>query len=165
MSKVLLFFVLIIFGVIIFLMAFKRVIVWPLFIPLIALVVIWYVVTFVVTEKMARKKYPSLSFFSRAKMLINSKTDMVHGALVITDGMLLFLKRKSEKGGLEVMWSMDIDQLESYTLEKVDDHHRGIRFDDRSENSHYFISNGIKKREKELKSALGIEDKAEGENS
>lgn len=114
------------FGVIVYFMTFKSMIVWPLFLPLFILVAVWYVSVFVVTEKMVRKVRGDEDFFFSRCQIIDENNQMVYGAIVITNNELVFYKRKSLKGGIEISWTTFSGSVESYRMEKVDDYHPGV---------------------------------------
>lgn len=163
MSKILLFFTALIFGVIVYLMVFRRMILWPLFIPLFIVVAVWYVVTFMVTKKMAASKFPSMVFFKRAKMLNSTKTDMTHGAFVVADQMAFFVKRKSEKGSVEIIWSAPLDAISSCVFEKVDTSHSGFTVVEKDESAYSFISMSAKKNESSILESLNLKIPLAGE--
>lgn len=153
------------FGVIVYFMAFKDMIIWPLFIPLFIIVAIWYVTVFVVTEKMVRKvRGEEPLFFTRCQM-IDEKNEMVYGALTATENEIVFYKRKSLKGGIEIVWTAFVSGIESYRMEKVDDYHPGITISINGENHPFkFCSKDIFKREKEFRKAIGWPEEDDSED-
>lgn len=149
------------FGVIVYFMVFKSMIVWPLFLPLFILVAVWYVAVFVVTEKMVRKVRGDESFFFSRCQLIDDSNQMVSGALVITSNEIVFYKRKSLKGGVEASWSAFTSTIESYRIEKVDDYHPGVTLSVAGESRPTRIcSKTIYSNEKEFRKALGWPEEA-----
>lgn len=152
-----------IFGVIVYFMAVKSMIVWPLFIPLLIVVILWYVTSFVVTEKMVRKaRGEEKFFFLRCQMVDEVKNELVYGALTVTSNEILFCRRKSASGGVEIVWSCFTAALEGYELGKVDEFHPGVSLSISGENKKVrIVSKGIAKREKEFRSALGWPEEEE----
>lgn len=152
------------FGVIVYFMSFKSMIVWPLFLPLFILTAVWYVTVFVVTEKMVRKVRGDEPFYFSKCQMINEKNEMVYGALAITENEIVFYKRQSLKGGVTIGWTTFTASIESYRLEKVDDYHPGVTLSVSGENHPVKIcSKQIFKDEKAFRKALGWPEDAEDE--
>lgn len=144
------------FGFIVYFMVFKSMIVWPLFIPLFIITAVWYVTVFVVTEKMVRKVRGDEDFYFSKAQMINDKNEMVHGALAVTENEIVFYKRKSLKGGIEIYWTTFTPSIESYRMEKVDDYHQGVTLSVSGESHPVKIcSKDIFKNEKAFRKALG----------
>ncbi len=147
----------IVVGVFSYFVAFKGVVhLWML--PLlIVLTAVWYVCTALVTKGMVKKSRGGEEFFySRASLVNSSETELVSGALVVTKSEIVFYKRLRYLGGVKPVWSAFTSQIESYSLEKVDDKHDGIiitlnNCDDRIK----VASRSLKKHEEELRKALG----------
>lgn len=124
---------------------------------LIVLTVLWYVFTNVVTKGMVRKNRTGEDFFyARAGLVSSDETELISGALVMTKSEIVFYKRKGYMGGIQPIWSCFTSNLESYSLEKIDDRHNGVVFtligDDRKIK---VASSSLKKREEEFKSTIG----------
>lgn len=145
------------FGVIVYFMAVKSLIIWPLFIPLLLLVLLWYITSFVVTEKMIVKaRGEEKFFFLRCQMIDEVKNELIYGALAITSNEIVFCRRKGASGGIEVFWSCFTGALEGYELRKVDDFHPGIMLNIKGETKpKRIVSKEISKKEKEFRAALG----------
>ena len=159
MSKLLLYLMLLLFGIFVFLMTFKQMIVYPLLIPIILLVVLWYFVTFHVSKKKVLKIRKGEEFlFFRAQLIEETNSNVIHGALVVSSGVMVFYKRKDWKGNLEIIWSTFTPELESYELCTVDGKHKGIKLSVKGDLHPTLIaSNGIYASEEAFKSMLGWE--------
>ena len=144
-------------GVFTYFAAFKgEVHIWM--IPLIILVtVIWYICNWVITAKMIKKSRGDESFFFVKGAIVSSnETELVQGALVATGTELVFYRRKGYLGGVKPIWSCQTSQLESYSLEKVDDKHDGIILTlTGDETKTKIASKTLKNRENEFKAAIG----------
>ncbi len=160
MSKFLLLLMVAIFGVFVYLMCFQNMIVYPLLIPVILLVAIWYIVTFLITKKMVEKQRGGEEFlYLKGQIVDKIKNDVTYGALVVTSSEMVFYKRKNWKGGVAVIWSAFIPALESYELERVDGKHKGIKLSIKGETHPIFIAtNDIEKKEKEFRAMIGWQD-------
>ncbi|MBQ0070407.1 MAG: hypothetical protein KBS81_00885 [Spirochaetales bacterium] len=149
--------VVIIVGIFVYYAAFKGII-YLYFFPLMAAsVALWYFCTFYLSEKMVRKvRGDEKLFFQRAQMIDEKKNELITGALVVTESEMVFYKRKGYKGGLSVVWSCFTNQIESYSMCVVDDHHKGMNLNLRREKKPVrFCSAKLMEREKEFRSALG----------
>lgn len=128
MSKALLLLMLVFFGIFVFLMCFKNLIIYPLLIPIIVLVVIWYFVTFFVSKKMVSKKRVGEEYlFFRGQLIDKNSGDITYGALAVSKNDMVFYKRKAWNGGVEIIWSAFVPALESYEMGDVDGKHKGIK--------------------------------------
>ena len=159
MSKLLLYLMLLLFGIFVFLMTFKQMIVYPLLIPIILLVVLWYFVTFYVSKKkiIEARKGESFLFF-RGQLVDEINSNVIHGALVVSAGAMVFYKRKDWKGDVEIIWSTFTPSLESYELCTVDGKHKGIKLSIKGDLHPVLIaSNSIAKSEDSLGAMLGWE--------
>lgn len=144
-------------GVFSYFVAFKGVVhLWML--PLlIVFTAVWYVCTALVTKGMVSHSRGGEEFFySRASLVSSNETELISGALVITGSEIVFYKRLRYLGGVKPVWSAFTSQVESYSLEKVDDKHDGIVFKlNNSDDKIKVASRSLKKHEEELRSALG----------
>lgn len=124
---------------------------------LVALTGLWYVCNNVITRKMVAKRREGESFFFiRAGLVNESGTEVTSGALAATKSEIIIYKRRGYLGGITPIWSCTTSQLESYSIEKVDDKHNGIIFsltgvDDKIK----VVSRSIAKHEKEFREAIG----------
>lgn len=144
-------------GVFTYFVAFKGVVhLWMLPI-LVVLTAVWYVTTALVTKGMVKKNRKGEAFFySRASLVSSDETELISGALVVTGSEIVFYRRAGYLGGVKPVWSAFTSQIESYSLEKVDEKHDGIILKmNNSENSVKVASKSLKKREDELREALG----------
>lgn len=157
MSSVLLLLLLAVIGVFVYLMCFKNMIVYPLLIPVLAIAAIWYVVTFLVTKGMVKKQRGNESFlFIRARLIDDRSNNIVYGALVATKDEVVFYQRKNSGGGIKVCWSAFVPTIESYSLEKVDGAHNGIKLSIKGETRPILIASGqIAKNEKAFRDIIG----------
>ena len=162
MSHFLLLLIVAIFGVFVYLMCFKASIIYPLLIPILILLILWYVITFLVTKKMVDKKREGESLlFLRGQLIDKITGSVTYGALTVTSSELVFYKRKSWKGGIDVIWSAFVPSVESYELKKVDGKHNGIELSIKGETHPVFIAtNAIRKKEEEFRALLGWHDEA-----
>ena len=91
MKRIILLLILAIFGVFVYFAAFRNVIIWPLMLPLLVLVVVYYVISSVVTRKMVEKVRNVDSFyFIRANMIPRDGKELRGGALPGTPSELIF---------------------------------------------------------------------------
>ena len=167
MSRAVLLLMLALFGVFVYFTCFKGVIIYPLLIPIILLVAIWYMITFLVTKKMVDKQRggePLL--FLKGQFIDKIKNEVVYGALVVTSTEMVFYKRKSWKGGVQVIWSAFVPSLESYELESVDGKHKGIKLSIKGETHPIYIATkAIEKEEKEFRTLLGWQEEEKNEKN
>ncbi len=153
----LLFILVICVGVFSYFAAFKgEVHIWMIPV-LVALTGIWYVCNNVVTRKMVGKRRNGEKFFFvRAGLINKSETEIISGALVSTESEIIIYKRKGYLGGITPIWSCFVSQLESYSMEKVDDKHNGIVLSLKDENDKIkVVSRSIGKQEKEFRESIG----------
>ncbi len=153
----LLFILVICVGVFSYFAAFKgEVHIWMIPI-LVALTGLWYVCNNVVTRKMILKRRNGEEFFFvRAGLVSNNETEIISGALVATSSEIIIYKRKGYLGGITPIWSCFLSQLESYSMEKVDDKHYGIILSLKNENDKIkVVSRSIGKQENEFRRAIG----------
>lgn len=153
----LLFILVICVGVFSYFAAFKgEVHIWMIPV-LVALTGIWYVCNNVVTRKMVGKRRKGEKFFFvRAGLINESETEIISGALVSTESEIIIYKRKGYLGGITPIWSCFVSQLESYSMEKVDDKHSGIILYLKDENDKIkVVSRSIGKQETEFRESIG----------
>ena len=124
---------------------------------LILLTAVWYVCTALVTKGMIKKSRNGEDFFySRGGLVSENGTELISGALVVTGSEIVFYQRKRYLGGVKPIWSAFTSQIESYSLEKVDDKHDGVIFTlNNSDDKVKVASKGLKKSEEEFRKALG----------
>lgn len=157
MKRLVLFLILAIFGVFVYFAAFKAMIIFPLLAPLLVLIVVYYVITSVVTRKMVEKaRGDSSFFFQRCSMIVKDGTELLGGALAVTETEIVFYSRKAEKGGVKPSWSCFVQAIEGYTIGKVDTHHPGLSLSVSGESKPVlFTSRDFGKKEKDFRKALG----------
>ena len=157
MSRPILLAILALFGIFVYLAAFKGLIVWPLMVPILLLVGIYYITTSLVTRKMLEKGRGDSDFFSvRAGLISKDGTSLVQGAIAVTGNEIVFYSRQGAKGGIKPSWSCFVQEIEGYTIKKVDDWHKGIVLSlAGSESEVKIASRDIGKKEKEFRKALG----------
>ncbi len=157
MKRVVLLLILAFFGVFVYYAAVKSTVIWPLIAPMLALVVVYYVITSVVTRAMIEKVRGDDSFFcQRCSMIVKEGTELLGGSLAVTESEVVFYARKSEAGGVKPSWSCFTNQIEGYTIRKVDDHHLGLALSVSGESKEVrFTSRSFQKNEKEFRKALG----------
>ncbi len=144
-------------GVFTYFAAFRgMVLIWM--IPVLVLFTgLWYVCTAVVTEAMVRKNRKNEEFFFVKGGLVSSdETALSNGALVATASELVFYTRRSYLGGVKPVWSCLVSQIESYSLEKVDDRHDGIVITLKGQTDRIRISSRkLKAREEDFRNTIG----------
>lgn len=157
MKRLVLLLILIIFGFFVYYAAAKSMVIWPLIFPLLLLVAVYYVITSLVTKKMIERVRGTEDFYcQRCSMIVKDGTELLGGALAVTDNEIVFYARASEKGGVKPSWSCFVSALEGYTIKKVDDHHQGLALSVKGETKEVrFTSKAFQKTEKEFRAALG----------
>ena len=157
MKRLILFLVLAVFGIFVYFASFKGMIIWPLLLPLLALVGVYYVITSLVTRSMIVKARGDGDFlFIPCCMIIKNGTELLGGALAVTATEVVFYSRKSEKGGVVPSWSCFVPSIEGYQMKKVDNHHHGLSLSIAGEDREIlFASRRFQKNEKAFRAALG----------
>ncbi len=157
MKRLILFLVLAVFGIFVYFASFKGMIIWPLLLPLLALVGVYYVITSLVTRSMIVKARGDGAFlFIPCSMIIKNGTELLGGALAVTATEVVFYSRKSEKGGVVPSWSCFVPSIEGYQMKKVDNHHHGLSLSIAGEDREIlFASRRFQKNEKAFRAALG----------
>ena len=157
MSRPILLAILVLFGIFVYLAAFKGIIVWPIMVPILLLVAVYYITTSLVTRRMLVKGRGDSDFFSvRAGLVSKDGTSLTQGAIAVTGNEIVFYSRKSAKGGIKPSWSCFTAELEGYTIKRVDDWHKGIVLSLAGSDSEVrFASREIEKKEAEFRKALG----------
>ena len=157
MSRAILLAILALFGVFVYLISFRGIIVWPLMIPVAVLLALYYVTTSLVTRRMLEKARGESGFFSfRASLVSKDGTSLTPGAMAVTQSEIVFYARKGAKGGVRPAWSCFVPEIEGYTLKKVDDWHNGIILSLSGESQEVkFASRSIAKEEGRFRAALG----------
>lgn len=157
MKRLILFLVLAVFGIFVYFASFKGMIIWPLLLPLLALVGVYYVITSLVTRSMIVKARGDGAFlFIPCSMIIKNGTELLCGALAVTATEVVFYSRKSEKGGVVPSWSCFVPSIEGYQMKKVDNHHHGLSLSIAGEDREIlFTSRRFQKNEKAFRAALG----------
>lgn len=126
---------------------------------------LFYLMTAFISEKMVRKAIgDDDAFTSRAGMV--RETELLTGVLSISNGMVMYHVRKSDMGGVKLVWSADVSQVESYSMGKIDEYHNGVSIKLHGEDApRLFSSKGIGAREAEFRKALGWpEETQEGQD-
>lgn len=157
MSKVLLYSLVLVFGVFVFFASFKHMVIYPLLIPIILLFVLWYIASFYISRRMIEKQRPGDAMLVfKGKLIDTTRNEVVYGALAVTNTELVFYKRKNWNGGVEIIWSTFVPALESYELCTVDGKHKGIKLSVRGDLKPVLIaSKAIMQSEKEFASMIG----------
>lgn len=136
----------------------NRLVYWSLFVLMFILVYVYHVIDEVVPVKDVEKSLGSSDFFrikcGRVEIKGNS-AQLRKGLLVIYSGAVLFYVRAKASGGAALAWSTMVENIETYTLHKVDDYHPGITFTLNGGDEVKFTSRKIASLEKEVRSALG----------
>lgn len=144
-------------GAFLYYLVFKGIL-YPFLIPVMLLcVAIWYFCNFYLTDKMVRKvRGEEKFFFQKAQMIDEKKNELITGALVVTESEVAFYKRKGYGGGLTLVWTCFVPQIESYSMCVVDDHHKGMNLNVKREKQPVrFCSAKLMEREAEFRKALG----------
>lgn len=157
MKTVLLWLIIVVFGIFVYYSAFKGMVLLFLLPVIILLTGVWYVVSYVVTHKMVIKARGSEDFwYHRCSYVKPGGVDLVPGALAVTDKELVFYTRKSGMGGVVPVWSCFTPEIESYNLGKVDDHHKGLELAlTGSLSGEKFVTSKLQAEEAEFRKALG----------
>lgn len=156
MRRFLLLILLALFGAMIYFIYSKSLIYWQ-FIPLMAIVIaLYYVSTNVVTRHMIEKAREEKDFFMvKGNIASKDGKELIVGVLVATKTELIFYRRKTAFGGIEILWSGFVSSLEEYTIGKVDDQHNGIILKFRGGDEMKIGSLSISKKESEFREAIG----------
>lgn len=156
-NNIMLYVLVAIVGIFSYFSAFKGVVyIWMIPLMLFFLL-LWYITTILITEKMVRKTRRDESFFFlRAGLISADETKLDSGALVVTSNELVFYVRKGLFGGIKVLWSCFVNQIESYSMGMVDERHYGIKVKLKGEEKEIKIaSSALKKKSGEFEKALG----------
>lgn len=156
MKKLLLLLLVALFGGMVYFIYFKGLIYWQ-FIPAMAIVLaLYYVASTVVTKSMVKKVLGDDEFFiTKGSIPSKDQKELIVGALVITKNDILFYKRKEALGGVSLIYSANVNALETYTLDKVDDIHNGIVFHFNGDEEVKIGAYGMSKKENEMRHVLG----------
>ncbi len=153
----LLFILVIVVGIFSYFAAFRgEVHIWM--IPLLViLTAVWYVCTVLVTRGMVRKSRNGEEFFyARGGLVAKDGTELLSGAMAVTKSEIVFYQRMRYLGGVKPVWSAFTAQIESYSLEKVDDKHDGVIFTlNNSDDKVKIASKTLKKNEDDFRKAMG----------
>lgn len=155
----LLWLIMIVVGIFTYFAAFKG-LVYIFLIPIIlVLLVLWIIATILVTKKMiAKNRGNDDFFFSSASMISDTETELINGALAVTKDEIVFYKRKGYLGGVVILWSCFVSQINSYSFGKVDDKHNGITINlNNSSEPKRFASLSIGKKEEGFRKTIGWE--------
>ena len=76
---------------------------------------LFYLMTAFISEKMVRKALKDDKAFTVKAGLIK-EAEMLSGILSISNGMLMYHVRKSDMGGVKLVWSADVSQVETYSM-------------------------------------------------
>ena len=122
---------------------------------LVLLAAIYYITTAYISKSMVRKRKKDSLFLYKCGY-ISSKTELKAGVLSIDEENIEFFIRQSDLGNIRAVLSIRKDDIDSYSIKKVDDYHMGIEFflkdDDKTIK---FTSKKIKDEEENIKKALG----------
>lgn len=156
MKKLLLLLLVALFGGMVYFIYFKGLIYWQ-FIPAMAIVLaLYYVASTVVTKSMVKKVLGDEEFFiTKGSIPSKDQKELIVGALVITKNDILFYKRKEAFGGVSLIYSANVNALETYTLDRVDDVHNGIIFHFNGDEEVKIGAYGMSKKENEMRHVLG----------
>ncbi len=156
MKKLLLLLLVALFGGFVYFIYFKGLIYWQFLPALAAVVALYYVVATVVTESMVRKVLGDEEFFiTKGSIPSKDQKELIVGALVITKNDILFYKRKAALGGISLIYSANVNALETYTIDRVDDVHNGIIFHFNGDDEVKIGAHGMSKKENEMRHVLG----------
>ena len=116
---------------------------------------LFYLMTAYISEKMVRKALKDDKAFTVKAGLIR-EAEMLSGILSISNGMVMYHVRKSDMGGVKLVWSADVSQIETYSMGKVDEYHWGVSLKLSGEESpRLFSSKKIGSMEADFRKALG----------
>ena len=157
MKKLLLFLMPVMLFIIVFIPIKNNLIYWSLYIVLFALFFLFYKLDTTVKQKDLEAFLKGRPYWSikAGYIKINNKTpDIYNGLLVICDDKLIFVKRGSGKKRVETLIEIDISEISTYTIGRVDDYHEGITFTLNNKEELQFSSKSIKNEEEALNRAL-----------
>ncbi len=152
MKRIILLLILAVFGVFVYFISFKGMVIYPM-IPAMALLVLIYYLSTLVTRKMVEKAMGGKCYYARCSRISEDDAELLPGALAVTDKEAVFYIRKDLRS-LKPIWSCSAHEIESYEMKKVDDHHSGLVLKVSGEELR-FASSSISKSEAELRSYLG----------
>ncbi len=156
MKKLLLLLLVALFGGFVYFIYFKGLIYWQFLPALAAVVALYYVAATVVTKSMVKKVLGDEEFFiTKGSIPAKDQKELIVGALVITKNDILFYKRKDAFGGVALIYSANVNALETYTIDRVDDVHNGIIFRFSGDEEVKIGAYGMSKKESEMRRILG----------
>lgn len=138
----------------------NRIIYWSLFLLIFVLIYLFHIMEDVVSAKMIEKTLGTKEFWSiEAGYIVTQKNNAIlqKGRLVVYEGQMMFYKRGKDIGGVSLLYSLPVDTIEGYTLEKVDEFHPGVRLAT-SNGDVCFTSSKIAKEEAAFRESLGWGD-------
>lgn len=166
MKKAVLYAMPVVLAVILFVPVGGRAFDLALFALLFVLAYVFHVMNDVVPVKDVEAALGTKDFFSIKCGMVKvngDKAELVKGLLVIFSQTVLFYTREKASGGAALMQTFSADQVDTYTLHKVDDFHQGVTFTLQGGDEVKFTSKHFQEREEEMRTALGWPGKAENE--
>lgn len=159
MKDPLLLILLVLVGLFLYFITVKGVIYPIMLFAMVVVTALWYFLNHYISQKMVKKARGEESFFfQKAQMVSPDGTELISGALVITESEVVFCSRKGYMGGIKVLWSAFTSSLSSYSIESITEKKMGVSFALKGEKKDIkFVAPKIKEREEELRKALGWE--------
>ena len=158
MKDPLLLLLLVLVGLFLYFITVKGVIYPVMLFAMIVVTALWYFLNHYISQKMVKKARGESFFFQKAQMVSPDGTELISGALVITESEVVFCSRKGYMGGIKVIWSAFTSSLSSYSIESITEKKMGVSFALKGEKKDIkFVAPKIKEREEELRKALGWE--------
>ena len=106
MKDPLLLLLLVLVGLFLYFITVKGVIYPVMLFAMIVVTALWYFLNHYISQKMVKKARGEESFFfQKAQMVSPDGTELISGALVITESEVVFCSRKGYMGGVNVIWS------------------------------------------------------------
>ncbi len=137
---------------------YKGYILWPLLVLMAFLAAVYYVTTSLVTYGMVKKMISDddPDFIIRSGYIEKNGKDLTSGVLVVSRGRICMFARKGDLGGCRPVFEAAVDEVESYSIGKVDDYHMGLSIDLKKKAGPYrFTGRKFAGREAEFRNALG----------
>ena len=157
MKKILLFLMPVMLFIIVFIPIKNNLIYWSLYLVLFILFFLFYKLDTTVKEKDLSSYLNGKEYWSIKAGYIksnNKNLDIYNGLLVICDDKLLFVKRGNGKKRIDIVVDVNISDITTYTMGRVDDYHEGITFTLKNSEELLFSSKKIKNEEDGLNRAL-----------
>ncbi len=133
---------------------YKGYIFTPILLVMTLLALLYYVMTSVVTKGMVNRKEKKDTLSARAGLV--DSDNLIPGRLAFDSGRITFYRRKGDLGGVTAEFSIRTEDLESYSIGKINEYHSGIRLKSIDGREYSLKSSAIIRDEKTFSDALGF---------